>query len=45
MIAYTREELEDLLIAARFKNIVFYEPLLDEESDIDENFEIITAVK
>ena len=45
MIAYTREELEDLLIAAGFKNIVFYEPLSDVESDIDENLEIITAVK
>lgn len=45
MIAYTREDLEELLMEAGFKNIEFYESLSDEASDLEDHLEVITARK
>ena len=45
MLAYTRKDLEELLLEAGFKNVEFYESLSDKESDLDKNLEVITARK
>ena len=45
MVAYTREDLEQILIEVGFKDAVFYETLSGGEKDLDENLEFIEAQK
>ena len=45
MVAYTREDLEQILIEVGFKDAVFYETLSGGEKDLNENLEIIGAQK
>ena len=45
MMAYSREDLEQLLVEAGFKDVVFYESLSDEPSDMNQNLIVITARK
>ncbi|TFF91826.1 class I SAM-dependent methyltransferase [Candidatus Thorarchaeota archaeon] len=45
MVAYTRENLEQILRGVGFKDIVFHESLSGGEKDLDENLEVIEARK
>ena len=45
MVAYTREDLEQIIREVGFKYIVFYESLSGGEKDLDENLEVIEARK
>ena len=45
MVAYTREDLEQLLGEAGFKDIVFHESLSGGRKDLDENLEVVEARK
>jgi SAM-dependent methyltransferase len=45
MVAYTREDLEEMLREVGFKDIVFYESLSDEKEDLDTNLEVVEARK
>ncbi len=45
MVAYTREDLEQMLVEAGFKDVVFYESLSGGELDLDENLEVVEARK
>ena len=45
MVAYTRENLEQILREVGFKDIVFHESLSGGEKDLDENLEVIEARK
>lgn len=45
MMAYTREDLVQLLYEAGFKDIEFFESLSEEISDKNDNLEVITARK
>ncbi len=45
MVAYTRENLEQILREVGFKDIVLYESLSGGEMDLDENLEVVEARK
>jgi SAM-dependent methyltransferase len=45
MMAYTREDLEEILKEVGFKDVVFYDSLSGGEKDLDENLEVIEAQK
>jgi ubiquinone/menaquinone biosynthesis C-methylase UbiE len=45
MVAYTREELEQMLREVGFKDVVFHESLSGGEKDLDENLEVVEARK
>ena len=45
MVAYTRENLEQILREVEFKDIVFHESLSGGKKDLDENLEVIEAKK
>ena len=45
MVAYTRENLEQILREVEFKDIVFHESLSGGKKDLDENLEVIEARK
>jgi len=45
MVAYTRENLEQIIRKVGFKDIVFHESLSGGENDLDENLEVIQARK
>jgi len=45
MVAYTREDLEQIIREVGFKGVVFYESLSGGEKDLDENLEVIEARK
>jgi SAM-dependent methyltransferase len=45
MVAYTRQNLEQILREAGFKDIMFYESLSGGKKDLDKNLEVIEAKK
>lgn len=45
MVAYTREDLKQIMIEAGFKDIVFYVALSCGNKDLDKNLEAIEARK
>jgi len=45
MVAYKREDLEQLLQGVGFKDIVFHESLSGRTKDLDKNLEVVTARK
>ena len=45
MVAYTREDLEQILMEVGFNEVVFYDSLSGGENDLDENLEVIEARK
>lgn len=45
MMAYTREDLEEMLDAVGFRDIVFHESLSGDGKDLNENLEVIEAHK
>jgi hypothetical protein len=45
MVAYTRENLEQIFREVGFKDIMFYESLSGGKKDLDKNLEVIEARK